>query len=193
MVKFQKMLLMILLQIINSVKGKTMNKRAFSSFQVSFSKDFSEDFLKRGKTVILKDRVSTNKDGGFETNPHVTILYGIHKSYPTPDSIYGIETHPRFPIRLGLISLFKGDEFDVVKVDVECQDLFALRSVFLNSCEYTLTQKEYIPHATIAYVKPGTHDHLDGHPLFRGMTDFAEKIFFSSIDRNDRYIPLGVK
>lgn len=171
-----------------------MDRRAFSSYQIVFPEDFSIDFMARGKSLIDKKSISATKNGGgFEDRPHVTILYGVHTSYAPFDAIEAIETHPRFPLRLGCVSLFKNPEFDVVKVDVECQDLFALRSVFLNTCEYTLTQKEYIPHATIAYVKPGSHDHLDGHPAFRGMTCIAEEVYFSSTDRNDRYIPLGRK
>ena len=163
----------------------------YSSTQTQMSPDVIENFLSLGKELISNTDLFGD---GFETDPHVTILYGIHDEYPTPQIIDILETHPKFAITLGAISLFDNDnEFDVVKTDIECNDLYVLYSTLINVCHYTLNHPEYIPHATIAFVKKGTCDHLIGNPAFKGLTFVVDSVMFSSSDGTKRKIMLGVR
>ena len=123
----------------------------FSSTQIQMSDDVSEEFLKLGKDLINKSDLFGD---GFELDPHVTILYGIHEEYPTPKLVDVIETYPKFTVTLGNVSMFNDETFDVIKTDIECNDLYVLNSTFMNNSYFTLTHPEYIPHATIAFVKP---------------------------------------
>ena len=169
-----------------------MNKPyKFSTTQVDFSEDTKRAFLEKGKELISEKDLFGD---GFETEPHVTILYGIHETYPIPELVDIIETYPRFSVTLGNVSLFDNEEkFDVVKTDVESNDLYVLRNEFLNNCHYTLTHPEYIPHATIAFVKKGVCDHLVDNPSFKGLTFPVNHITFSGSDGRKRKITLGVR
>ena len=163
----------------------------YSSVQVQMIPDISERFLSLGKELIP----NTNLFGdGFETDPHVTLLYGIHEEHPTLPLIDILETHPKFTVTLGDVSLFTEDEeFDVVKTDIHCNDLFVLRSTMLTVCYYTLTFPEYIPHATIAFVKKGMCDYLIGNPVFRGLSFVVDSVMFSSSNGSKRKIMLGIR
>ena len=166
-------------------------KYKFSTTQVDLSEETTSKFLETGKDLISQKDLFGD---GFETSPHVTILYGIHESYPIPPLVDIIETFPRFTVVLGDVSLFDNDEkFDVVKTEVESSDLYILRSEFINNCHYTLTHPEYIPHATIAFVKKGTCDHLVGNPSFRGLAFPVNYITFCGTDGTQRKIKLGTR
>lgn len=163
----------------------------FSTTQVDLSDEAASKFLETGKDLISQKDLFGD---GFETTPHVTILYGIHESHPIPQLVDIIETYPRFTVVLGDISLFDDDEnFDVVKTEVKSPDLYILRSEFLNNCHYTLTHPEYIPHATIAFAKKGTCNHLVGNPAFRGLAFPVNHIIFSGTDGTHRKIMLGIR
>lgn len=162
----------------------------FSSTQVQMSPDVCEEFLELGKGLI---NTSDLFGDGFELDPHITILYGIHEEYPTPKLIDIVETYPKFTVTLGDVSMFNDENFDVIKVDIECNDLYVLYKTFMNNCYFTLTHPEYIPHATIAFVKPDTCDHLVGNPAFRGLSFVVDSITFSCSDGTKRKIMLGVR
>ena len=70
----------------------------FSSTQLQMPTDITEVFLEKGKELIRKNELFGD---GFETDPHITILYGIHEPYPTPKLIDIIETYPKFTVTLG--------------------------------------------------------------------------------------------
>lgn len=163
----------------------------YSSTQVQMSPDVSDEFLSLGKGLISNSNLFGD---GFETDPHITLLYGIHEEYPTPQLVDILETHPKFNLTLSDISLFDEDDgFDVVKAEIHCNDLFVLHSTLLNVCHYTLTFPEYIPHATIAFVKKGSCDHLVGHRALHGLSFVVDSITFSGSDGTKRKIMLGVR
>ena len=167
-----------------------MGKRAFSCLQAVFPEESSNNFLDATKGLIPVNNLNGD---GLEERPHVTILYGIHTPYLTPDVVEIIETQPRFPVILGDVTLFKNSNgMDVIKADVECPDVYVLRTMFLNMCEYTLAQTEFIPHVTIGFVRSDTCDYLDGHPIVKGMVIMIEKILFTSKDGSNRWISLGI-
>ena len=63
----------------------------------------------------------------------------------------------------------------------------------MNNCYFTLTHSEYIPHATIAFVKSGTCDHLVGNPEFHGLAFVVDSVTFSCSDGTKRKIMLGIR
>lgn len=155
------------------------------------SDDVAENFLSIGKDLIPSSKLFGD---GFETDPHITLLYGIHEEYPTSQLVDILETHPKFNVTLSDISLFEEDDkFDVVKVEIHCNDLYVLYSTLLNVCHYTLSHPEYIPHATIAFVKKGSSAHLIGHRAFHGLSFVVDSIIFSGSDGIKRKIMLGVR
>lgn len=112
------------------------------------------------KISIVKpeDLYTEGDDYGYEKEPHVTIIYGLHD-----DKIYKSEflDHVKslYPVQatISQISIFENDnEYDVVKFDVPVtEDLKEYRNFFEKFYPNTQTFNEYHPHMTIAYVKRG--------------------------------------
>jgi len=88
---------------------------------------------------------------------HVTILYGLHDDIPdeTIEELIDKMTAPELTLKK--ISMFdnKDKGFDVVKFDVEGDDLFKMNKKF-TKLPHTTDYPEYHPHVTIAYVNAGT-------------------------------------
>jgi 2'-5' RNA ligase len=99
-----------------------------------------------------------NNDGfGRENEPHVTILYGIHADVPDEDVEKLIKEIKEPKIELKKVSTFKNEKFDVLKFDVESEDLQKLNKKF-KTLPHTSTYPDYHPHVTIAYMNKGVSD-----------------------------------
>lgn len=102
---------------------------------------------------VLKDDLG--KDG-FDTNPHITVAYGVD-SKQNPFSIKGViqKTKP-VKARLGKVSFFENSDSTVLKFDILSDDLHTLNKSLSDTIDLPgNTFKEYKPHVTIAYLKPG--------------------------------------
>jgi 2'-5' RNA ligase len=117
---------------------------------------------------------------GREKDPHVTVRYGLHAD--DPDVVRDkLKDETRGEARLGKTSLFQNDDADVLKVDVNSPDLHRLHEK-LGSLPHTDTHPDYHPHATIAYLRPGTGRHYEGKevPGATGETAPIHSVRFSS-------------
>lgn len=99
-------------------------------------------------------------DYGIETNPHVTVLYGISPTIKHEEVKQFVLENVKddIQIRLTGISLFEGGDskpYDVVKFTVESEDLVNLNNLLKEHFPYESTFPDYKPHMTIAYVKAG--------------------------------------
>ncbi len=93
---------------------------------------------------------------GIQENPHVTLLYGLHKEV-TSEMIKSVFTNfsDDITIKVYGIDIFENEKYDVVKFNVipdgSLQYLHDELSKFPNSNQFP----DYKPHITIAYVKKG--------------------------------------
>ncbi|HUT79860.1 MAG TPA: 2'-5' RNA ligase family protein [Candidatus Bathyarchaeia archaeon] len=95
---------------------------------------------------------------GIEDNPHVTVIYGIHEDEIDPEIIHDVIQNEMKPVTVTIdnISMFPGEEYEVVKYDVPVTDqLKKYRERFEKNFPNTQKFPEYHPHMTLAYVKPG--------------------------------------
>lgn len=95
---------------------------------------------------------------GRETEPHVTVLYGLDVNSVSHQDIRDfIKENVKSPVKFKLknISLFENELFDVVKWDVESEKLVELNKKLKERFNYTNAYDEYKPHMTVAYVKKG--------------------------------------
>jgi 2'-5' RNA ligase len=103
---------------------------------------------------------------GLETEPHVTVLYGLHKEVHE-DLVCRMCQAFEGPVQAEVtgLSTFDNDDYDVLKLDVESDALRKLNKGF-KGLPYTTEYEDYNPHMTIAYLKKGTaekYDDLDKH------------------------------
>lgn len=136
---------------------KSKDDRTYGCIMLGASiKDWKEQHL----AGIDEDDLYTSDDDdyGLETEPHITILYGIHEDEMDPTVIRDMmkENMVSCTSMIRGIGIFESDDYDVVKYDVEPnRDLLKYRKLFLKSLPNTQTYDVYRPHMTIAYVKKG--------------------------------------
>jgi len=111
--------------------------------------------------IDVEDIYTGEKDneGGFgrEWDPHATILFGIHKDVPDEDVEKLVNGINKPEIELQKISTFENELFDVLKYDIESDDLHKLNEKF-KTLSHTTDFPNYHPHATICYLKKGMAD-----------------------------------
>jgi 2'-5' RNA ligase len=95
------------------------------------------------------------EDKSLETEPHVTLLYGLHSDEIEDDEVMkSVNKDEIKNLKLINLSAFNNKDADVLKFDVEGDGLYSNNqnlTKFPHTNEY-----DYHPHATVAYLKPGT-------------------------------------
>jgi len=96
---------------------------------------------------------------GFEDEPHVTLLYGLHDEV-TDEEVKGVLDKFEFkPITLSKLSLFDNPDYDVLKFDIGNDGgghiLYEVNKE-LKKFPFTSDYPDYHPHSTVAYLKPKT-------------------------------------
>lgn len=115
-----------------------------------------KDWKKLISTIDKSDLYEPDPSYGIEETPHLTLLYGLDKDVSF-DDVKECFKNIKGPVKIESsgISIFENPEFDVVKLSVKktkiLEDIFQNLSKLPNSNTF----KTYIPHVTIAYVKPG--------------------------------------
>jgi len=97
-----------------------------------------------------------NKRFGLETEPHLTVLYGLHSDVNDEDVLNVFKGVKSSDIQLDIlgIDIFENKQFDVVKMNVKSETLNHLNAE-LRKLPHTSDYPDYKPHITIAYLLPG--------------------------------------
>jgi len=141
---------------------------SYSCLMIDAPTEIGDRVVEWGELNIPDDVlfVGDNGDMGRELEAHVTVKFGMTEPIPTA-SVYNIaHTTQPFPITVGKVSLFRNEKFDVVKCDVESDWLRHLNSQISREVPNEDRHPEYHPHLTVAYVKKGTCDQLEGMDIF---------------------------
>lgn len=162
-----------------------------ASTQVNLPKEFADKVRAFGETI--PDDVLAGD--GRETDPHITVKYGLHDDSPSAASKL-LKGHGPITARIGVVSIFpakEGDESDVVKLVVESDDLKALNQKVADALPHTDTFPKYVPHVTIAYVKPGAGKKYVGRavPGVTGKTITFDAVTFSPAEGKNTEISLA--
>ena len=138
---------------------ETKDKYEYGCAMLYFS--FPKEVTKLQSTIDPEDLSQDVTGGGsaIETEPHCTLLYGLHDTV-TLDQIESIINKYTFgDLKATGPTLFENEKFDVLKYDIGYP---TKGGAFLHKCNKDLaslpnTQSfpDYHPHATIAYLKPG--------------------------------------
>jgi len=94
------------------------------------------------------------EDYGFETEPHVTLLFGLHKGVPTSTVEKVLDDRTFYTCKGHNASIFENEKYDVLKFDIEGDGLHEINDE-LKKQPHTSDFPDYHPHMTIAYLKPG--------------------------------------
>jgi 2'-5' RNA ligase len=97
---------------------------------------------------------------GLETEPHVTLLYGLHKGVSDNDVKFTLKKFIFGACKVENPSVFKNPDYDVLKYDVNYPTrggaFLHKANTALKELPYTSDFPDYHPHMTIAYLKKGT-------------------------------------
>ena len=154
------------------------------------------DILEKASRKIKSWARKNIKEGdlaedGFETIPHVTVLYGFLKEVDTKDLFDIVTKFGTINLSIGKISRFESDDCDVIKCEIISPDLHKLNSIITKKFKDVIENKHpsYNPHLTLAYVKKGTCKELDGKLVFKGNLSFNNAVY-SNADEEKTIIPL---
>jgi hypothetical protein len=167
---------------MSQIKNCCDHKHLFSCVQYNLPLPVAHKIIEWGKQNIPDDILYMPSDDatyGRETTIHCTVFFGLHTELATP-IIYLLENEHSFLIRLGQISRFNNDKFDVVKIEAYSDDLFRLHEKLGNCLACTETYNAYRPHVTIAYVNRGEGRKFVGDKTFDRLTCCVETLCFSS-------------
>lgn len=149
--------------------------------------------IKWGRQMIANEDLYYDEEGGCgrESEPHVTALYGLTDKEPSEELLKLVRETPPFTVRLTGITLFENEKYDVVKFDVDSEELVALSNAIRAACPNENKYPKYEPHCTVAYVKKGRAADLAGlypfeaDPPISAEFEVSEIIFKPAGDSGD--------
>lgn len=155
-------------------------------------KDFAKVFSQIVASIPDEDIYDPPDDDKFgrEDKPHVTIKYGLHTG-DADDVRHLIEGFGPIEIEIAGVSFFRADgkDYDVLKFDIESDDLRKLRSLIEKELPATDEHPEYHPHMTIAYLARGKAEDYADDKVFADMAKSklsGQKIVIESVCFSDK-------
>lgn len=139
--------------------------------------------------IVDEEDVMTDDGLGRETEPHCTLLYGIHEDVPDEDVEAIINTLTAPEITLDKISTFDNPNFEVLKFDVTNDKLKEYNKKF-TELPHTTDFPDYHAHVTICYLKKGTGEKYIGK-LPQTKILKSTKIVYSKPDGTKKEYPFG--
>jgi len=132
-----------------------------------------------------------NERYGLEKDPHITILYGIHKDVDDDQviSMFSDLTKNDFDIFVNGIDCFHNDEFDVLKLNLESSELIKLNKL-ARLLNHTNNFPTYDPHLTIAYLNKGMGNKYSD-TTFHTKINNINKIVYSKTNGEKIFIPIN--
>ncbi len=160
-----------------------------ASTQINLPDEIGSKVIEFGNSIPEED-IYSEKGYGREDEPHVTVLYGL-----TTDSAdqaqKALANFGPIKFKLGETSIFKNDDYDVLKVDVISPDLRKANKALRDKVPFENDFPDYKPHVTIAYLKKGTGEKYAGQDPFKGLESTSSEVLYSGKDRTKTPIDLG--
>lgn len=116
---------------------------------------FSDHDLKPIYSQIEPEDLYVEGDGfGLETEPHCTLLYGLHGDVTVKQVEDVLDKYTYHTCKAHNLSLFENEKYDVLKYDIKGDNLSETNED-LKQYPFTTDYPNYHPHMTVAYLKPG--------------------------------------
>jgi 2'-5' RNA ligase len=167
--------------------AKDVGTPEYSWVYINLPKEIKGLMLDFGKLIDEEDRYEKEADGGLEKEPHITVKYGL-KTNDVKDVKDRLKNEKGGSAKVKMSSHFETEEYDVVKMDVESEDLLRIHNR-LNELPHEDKYPDYHAHATIAYVKKGKGKKYDETFSIKDSFSFNE-VFFGDLNSKDHKIKL---
>ena len=131
-----------------------------------------------------------NERYGVETEPHITILYGIHKEVDDEQVIAMFSDIKKsdFDIEANGLDCFYNKDYDVLKMNIKSEKLNELNKL-ASTLPHTSAYPDYKPHITVAYLTKGNgNKFVDLN--FKMKINTIDKIVYSKTNGEKIDIPL---
>ncbi|NCB40987.1 MAG: hypothetical protein EOM80_19705, partial [Erysipelotrichia bacterium] len=169
-------------------------KHSFSNTDITVPNAVSSKMLDLGKSIPDSELYIDKDDPSYgrETRAHVTVRYGLDTDNPA--DLKRLSEMPPIRVKMGDVSIFEADKYDVVKVDVDSPELRTANQMVGELVAVPgETHKDYKPHATIAYVKKGEGKKYVGNKTLFGKTFEIDEINLVDRDGKEHKIKLTGK
>ena len=128
---------------------------------------------------------------GIEHESHVTAKFGLHFQTPSKRLREVLKDFGPVSLTFGKTSLFSNEDADVLKVDIDSPDLHKLNRLISRVIPTHDTHPRYIPHCTVAYLKPGHGKRYVGDTRLAGQKITVDSLTFSGRKGHRETLPLG--
>lgn len=137
---------------IKKIMGIHENKQTYSYGCVMlYFDELSNDI----HSMIDHNDLYIEGDGfGVESQPHCTLLYGLHHNVTDSDIKNVLNKYTYGTCKGYNLSCFNNEKYDVLKFDILGDNLHDTNKE-LKQFPYTTEYPDYHPHMTVAYFKPG--------------------------------------
>lgn len=161
------------------------DEHSYGCLMVDFPEDISKEVIAWTKENVSDELLYTDPekptDYGRESHVHTTVNYGLDPKMDRDEikKFLGLVEGP-IKVKLGKISKFDPEKYDVIKIEVESPSLHEMHNKIKDSLGVPgETYPEYKPHLTLAYVKKGMGDDLIGEEPFAGLEFDLTKFDYS--------------
>jgi len=171
----------------------TNNKMTKGSSEVKYG--YVSLVLNQFDSVLNVDSIIDEHDiyDGFHRNEtHLTLLYGLTDNIDVKTIKSKFKNIEPFDIKLGSISIFEKEDYDVVKFDILRNSTLFKINENLKEISHIDTY-EYNPHITIAYVKKGAGYKYINKNFTEIVLKKCRDIKYSPIEGDDIFFKLRYK
>ena len=171
-----------------SVLAKTHQN---ASTQIDVPGSVAAKIIQIGQRLIPDEALAG--DGRVE-NPHITVKYGVQEDAETLAAV--VSQFGPFTITLDRVEVFtpseSGNGSAPVVVEVHGAELVRMHKAVMQAMGTVGDDFPYVPHITVAYVKPEEAQHFAGNDSFAGITFTATAVTLSFHDDDvQEKVPLG--
>lgn len=176
-----------------NLKEEKKGKYPYSCAMLYFNDDITSELHKQ---IDENDLYISDEMGGYglESEPHCTLLYGLHDDEVTPEQIEDVVgKHTYTTCKAHNLSLFQNPAYDVLKYDIDGENLNKINEE-LKQFPFTSDYPDYHPHMTVAYLKPGK-----GKEYVEKMGENTKEVFmvpkhiiYSRTDGSKHMIPIRI-
>lgn len=146
------------MKLTDLIKEEKSHKHEYGCVMAFFKFPLMDKIHKK----ILDEDIYIDPDDdsyGLETEPHVTLLYGLHENVSIDEVKEKLKDVKIGDCIAHTLSLFENKDYDVLKFEIRYPTkggaFLSKANNHLKTLPFTSDYPDYHPHMTIGYLKPG--------------------------------------